>query len=732
MPSPTAPTNLTAAASGSTITLNWTTSQDAIGVSSYVVEREDPGSASFVPVGTTTGTTFSDAGLTANSTYRYQVQAVDWDGNQSAFSSAAAVITPAGNPALVAAYGFNEGTGNTLADLSGNGHAGAIVNATWSTAGKYGDALSFNGTNALVNIPDASSLHLTTGMTLEAWVKPTAAASGWQDVIYKGDDNYYLESSSLSPGVPVAGATAGSSDSGVSGTSALPANAWSFLTETYDGTNLVLYVNGVQVATQALSGSLATSTDLLQIGGDSLYGQYFQGLIDNIRIYNMALTAAEIQADMNTPIAAGGPPTAPTSLTAEASGSTITLHWTTSQGPTGISSYLVEREDPASASFVPVGTTTGTTFSDTGLAANSTYRYQVQAVDWAGNQSAVSIAASVTTPAGNPALVAAYSFNEGAGATLADLSGNGHAGAIVNAAWSTAGKFGDALSFNGTDALVNIPDANSLHLTTGMTLEAWVEPTAAASDWRDVIYKGDDNYYLEASSLSTGVPAAGATVGSSDASASDTRVLPTNAWSFLTETYDGTKLLLYVNGVQAAAVPLSGSLATSTSLLQIGGDSLYGQYFQGLIDNVRIYNAALTAAEIQADMNTPIVASALPPTAPTNLTATANGGTITLNWAASQDSTGVSSYVVEREAPGSTSFVPIGTTTGTTYSDAGLPPDSLYSYQVQAVDWAGYQAQSRMRPAPPPSLPSAPVWRPFCSPGRRSHSRPMRPASSGP
>ncbi|HVX63177.1 MAG TPA: LamG-like jellyroll fold domain-containing protein, partial [Pirellulales bacterium] len=689
---PTAPTDLTATASGSTITLNWTTSQDAIGVSSYVVERQDPGSASFVPVGTTTSTTYSDAGLAANSTYRYQVQSVDWAGDRSAVSSAATVITPAGNPALVAAYAFNEGTGSTLADLSGNGHAGVIVNAAWSTAGKYGNALSFNGANALVNIPDASSLRLTTGMTLEAWIKPTAAASGWQDVIFKGDDNYYLESSSLSPGVPVAGATAGSSDTGASGTSALPTNAWSFLTETYDGANLLLYVNGVQVASQPLSGSLATSTDQLQIGGDSLYGQYFQGLIDNVRIYNAALTAAEIQADMNTPIAAGGPPTAPTSLTATANGSTITLNWTTAQGSTGVSSYVVEREDPGGASFVQVGTSMGTTYSDTGLTANSTYRYQVQSVDWAGNQSAVSSAASVTTPAVNPALVAAYAFNEGAGTTLNDLAGNGHAGAIVNATWSTAGKFGGALSFNGADALVNIPDASSLHLTTGMTLEAWVEPTAAANEWRDVIYKGDDNYYLEASALSTGAPTAGATAGSSDASASDTRVLPTNAWSFLTETYDGTNLLLYVNGVQAAAVPLSGSLASSTNLLQIGGDSIYGQYFQGLIDNIRIYNVALTAAEIQADMNTPIAASALPPTAPTNLTATANGGTITLNWTTSQDSTGVISYVVQREAPGSTSFVPIGTTTRPTYSDAGLSPGSLYRYQVQAIDWAGYQS----------------------------------------
>ena len=97
---------------------------------------------------------------------------------------------------LVAAYAFNEGTGTTVYDSSGNGNNGTITNATWTTAGKYGDALVFNGTNALVTIPDSASLHLTTGMTLEAWVNPSTVTSAWRDVIYKGNDNYWLEATS--------------------------------------------------------------------------------------------------------------------------------------------------------------------------------------------------------------------------------------------------------------------------------------------------------------------------------------------------------------------------------------------------------------------------------------------------------------------------------------------------------------------------------------------------------
>jgi hypothetical protein len=58
----------------------------------------------------------------------------------------------------------------------------------------------------------------------------------------------------------------------------------------------------VQVSSRAQTGAIVTSNNPLQIGGDSLYGHYFQGMIDEVRVYDTALTAAQIQADMNTPI----------------------------------------------------------------------------------------------------------------------------------------------------------------------------------------------------------------------------------------------------------------------------------------------------------------------------------------------------------------------------------------------------------------------------------------------
>jgi len=202
----------------------------------------------------------------------------------------------------VAAYSFNEGSGTTLHDTSGNGNNGTLQGgASWTTSGKYGGAISFNGTNAYINVPNSSSLQVTSAMTLEAWVNPSLVNGAWRDVIYKGNDNYYLEADST--GIkPVAGGTFGGSNGNAIGTGALTVNTWAHLAGTYDGATLRLYVNGVQVSSVAKTGAITASTNALQIGGDSIYGQYFPGTIDEIRIYNRALSATEIQSDMNTPL----------------------------------------------------------------------------------------------------------------------------------------------------------------------------------------------------------------------------------------------------------------------------------------------------------------------------------------------------------------------------------------------------------------------------------------------
>jgi hypothetical protein len=209
--------------------------------------------------------------------------------------------------ALVGAWGFDETTGTTAADASGRNNAGAITGATHTTAGKFGGALSFNGTSNWVTVPDADSLDLTTGMTLEAWVQPTALGSLWRTVILKEQPGNLIYALYAGDGLgrPATDVFT-TADKGFSGATALTLSTWVHLAATYDATTQRLFVNGVQVATKATTGAIKVSTGVLRIGGNNSWtNEWFAGLIDEVRVYNKALTAAEIQTDMATPVTSG-------------------------------------------------------------------------------------------------------------------------------------------------------------------------------------------------------------------------------------------------------------------------------------------------------------------------------------------------------------------------------------------------------------------------------------------
>lgn len=253
-----------------------------------------------------------------------------------------------------------------------------------------------------------------------------------------------------------------------------------------------------------------------------------------------------------------------------------------------------------------------------------------RAADDSGNVQSVFNAVTVTiTPQPTSALglVGAWSFNAGSGATAADSSGSGNNGTISGAAW-TGGIFGGGLLFDGINDWVTVNDATSLDLTNGMTLEAWVRP-AAVNTWRNVIMKEQTNglSYALYSSNDVGVPEGNVNVGGDRATQAGS-ALALNAWSHLATTYDGTLLKLYVNGSLAATQSAPGTIATTANPLRFGGNADFGEFFQGVIDEVRIYNRPLSEGEIQVNMSTPIGGSldAIPPTA--SLSSPANGASV--------------------------------------------------------------------------------------------------------
>ncbi|HEY3000540.1 MAG TPA: LamG-like jellyroll fold domain-containing protein, partial [Acidimicrobiales bacterium] len=209
---------------------------------------------------------------------------------------------PTAPPGRVASFGFDEGTGTAAGDRSGTGNGGTVSGATWTSAGRRGGALAFDGVNDLVTVADAPSLDLTSGMTVDAWVRPTRV-SDWSTVVLKerGTNGLAYGLYAANDQTRAAGYVNIGGDKVAAGTAATPTNAWTHLAVTYDGANLRLYVNGAVVRTVAVTGPIATSANALRIGGNNVWGEWFAGTIDEVNVYNRALTAAEVAQDMGPP-----------------------------------------------------------------------------------------------------------------------------------------------------------------------------------------------------------------------------------------------------------------------------------------------------------------------------------------------------------------------------------------------------------------------------------------------
>jgi hypothetical protein len=263
-----------------------------------------------------------------NGAHTVTARARDASGNLQTSAGVPVTVSNTGlppSPGLVASYGFDEGTGGAAADSTGNGNNGTLNGPTWAI-GRFGQALSFDGANDRVTVPDSSTLDLTAGMTLEAWVKPAVLGTAWKTTLFKHRNSnatnmVYVLYANRNTSVPNGEITVGTSVKAANGTTQLPLNVWSHLATTYDGTTLRLYVNGTQVGSLATTGPIATSTGDLWIGGNNVWSEWFSGAIDEVRVYNRALSASEIQVDMTR---AAAPDTDPPGIisTSPADGST--------------------------------------------------------------------------------------------------------------------------------------------------------------------------------------------------------------------------------------------------------------------------------------------------------------------------------------------------------------------------------------------------------------------------
>jgi hypothetical protein len=249
-----------------------------------------------------------------------------------------------------------------------------------------------------------------------------------------------------------------------------------------------------------------------------------------------------------------------------------------------------------------------------GATANGTHTLAARARDAAGNSttsSGVSVTVSNAAPPGG--LVAAYSFNEGAGATTADKSGNGITGNLSNMSWTTGGRYGSGLVFNGSNGFVDLGNPSALQLTGSMTLEAWVKASANPGDDGFIVGKSDGPGWQLKTTPDNGphqfcTKVSETTTLAARKFSTSTRAL--NTWYHVASVYDATArtLQLYVNGVLENGVSAGTVPATQLNRgvnVNIGRRA-DGFYFNGIIDEVRIYSRPLSASEVNADMNTPL------------------------------------------------------------------------------------------------------------------------------
>src|SRR3989441_468099 len=319
---PSVPTNLSASAMSSLqMNLSWTASTDNVGVAGYTIYRGGS------QIATTSLASYSDTGLSPSTAYAYTVAAYDAAGNVSGLSASASAATLPPAPADIASglglyYQFDEGAGSLANDSSGNGNAGSLLGGTTRTAGKLGQALNFDGVSGNVTAAATTGLNLSPTLTLAAWINPSDV-SAYRTLVAKGAFWQRGYGMNLING-KLNFIKVGIGD--VTSSVAISAGAWQHVAITWNAatSEVKFYLNGA-LAHTVINASVVNApldSDNLLVGLWLNGGSYFAGAMDELRVYNRVLSAADLSALYNI----SSPPdtTPPTvSITAPAAGSIV-------------------------------------------------------------------------------------------------------------------------------------------------------------------------------------------------------------------------------------------------------------------------------------------------------------------------------------------------------------------------------------------------------------------------
>ncbi|MCH7573898.1 MAG: fibronectin type III domain-containing protein [Candidatus Marinimicrobia bacterium] len=714
---PAIPAALAATAGDGQINLHWNPNAEA----DFLHYRVYGGTvtAPTTVVDSTTGgdlndTTATLTGLSNGTTYYYRITAVDSAGNESAYSNEVSATPQAVDLTtdLVAYYPFS-GNAN---DESGNGNHGTEMGGITLTADRFGNAnsaYSFDGVDDYILI--TSRVQVSNEASFSFWLNTNELKES--HILSKRIKSFDPALNDWQLGMDDASGAfqarlwGTSNDNHKTGSGFLITGEWAFVTVVYDGSKVDIYKNGVLFYTKINSGAINDRDYDLRIG-DDWWGNIFNGIIDDIRIYNRALTTAEITAlytEGGWPSQDTIPPAAPTNLAANAGDGQVSLAWSPN-AEADFSKYYVYGGTAAAPTTLVDSTTGGnlndTTATLTGLLNGTTYYYRITAADSSGNESAYSSEVS-ETPVG---LVAWYPFNGNAN----DESANSNDG-TVNGATLTVDRFGNAnsaYSFDGVDDYIDMLQPGPLG-TQARTITAWAK-SRSIYELDQIISYGGDNLASPGASFRLGllniVDCQGVSANTSVSASNGEAPSDINVWhqyilvvpAMSNPTTGDIKI--YRDGIllstACASVNLSTAVNTQTGspirigMMYTGGDNYA---FDGLIDDIRIYNRALSATEVDSLYRLggwPSIDTTAP-AAPTGLVAIAADQQITLTWPPNAEGNFLRYRIYGGVTASPTALVDStasGNLNDTTATLTGLTNGVTYHYRITAVDSAGNES----------------------------------------
>jgi len=470
---------------------------------------------------------------------------------------------------------------------------------------KPGKAIALNGTSDFVNVQDANSLDLTNQLTFEAWVNPTNAANGDLQVILgkarDGSGNSGYNIGLTASGTVGIGLNDGlGNNTGAISTAKIPSGVWTHVAATYDGATMKVYINGLLDGTNTFTLSLQNSSEALNIGRESAgLGRYFGGKIDEVRIWNVARTQAQIAFNAGVELLGNEPGLVGLWHFNELAGTTafddtFNANNGTLSGagyvPSQAMSPIITSISPATGVVGSTVTLNGIAFDDVSATNNVvSFTNLVPATVTAFSRTAVTATVPVGASTGPVSL------------TVAGMAGTAISPTVFTVIpLSPTPPGNNGLYFEGAD----YAQGNSAFAyTKNFTLSAWVKMSQkpAPGEIGYVALNGTSgNGYGLVVDEDGRVNVMLSGLGLLDFD----KILEENKWTHLAINRDNNGFWnLFINGVADLQTGnYNGTPVAATNYFTIGNNIDYTSGFVGQIDEVRFYDYVQTPAQITASM----------------------------------------------------------------------------------------------------------------------------------